>query len=190
MAKPNAATVTVGSPLDLTAGYIRYGLKGKVEAPTTASEELTGDGWHLLGHITEDGIELSQDSSTTNIKAFGGIKVRTVQTEYAETMAFALMQAADVDVAKFVYGEDNVIEVSGYPQIKHTGDLMPSVVVVVDLLVAPNVMERLVVEDGQVTERDSITFNGEDPSGRQITLSLNPGADGKTTLHEYYAEVD
>lgn len=189
MAKPNASTVTVGSPYDLTVGYVSYALKSAATAPTTASQEL-GEGFSFLGHITDDGIELEEDSSTTTIKAFGGTTIRTVRTEYAESMTFALMQAADVDVAKFVYGADNVTEVAGYPQIAHTSDEMPEVIVVIDLLVAPGVKERIVAESAQITERDTISINGEDPSGRSVTLSLNPGADGKTTCHEYFAAAE
>lgn len=191
MAKPNSSTVTVGSPYDLTAGYVYYGLKSAVtKIPTTASESVDTTQLTLLGHITSDGIELSEDSSTTKIYAFGGVAVRTVRTEYSESVAFALMQAADADVAKFVYGPDNVtVDDDGMPQIKHTGDLMPEYVLVIDLLVAPEIKERFVFESAQLTERDTITLNGEDPSGRQVTLALNPGADGKTTTHDYFAKV-
>lgn len=190
MAKPDASTVTVGSPFDLASGYVYFALKGKADAPTTASEAIDTTKFTTLGHLNSDGIELSEDSSTTKIYAFGGVAVRTVRTEYSESVSFALIQAADADVAKFVYGPDNVtVDEDGLPQIKHTGDLMPEYVVVIDLLVAPDIKERFVFESAQLTERDTLTLNGEDASGRQVTLSLNPGADGKTTTHDYFAKV-
>ena len=182
MATNNPAAVGVGAPK--AGGAVFVAPKGTV-VPTDATTELN-EAFVCIGYITEDGVTLSEDSDTEELKAWGGDTVRKVRSSYAENGSFTPMQA-DADALKLAWGNDAVeVGQDGAIHVKHTAQNPEAKVIAIEMVLADNLIERMVWPSARLTERGEGSYNGSDSSGRELTFSLEPDAEG-VTCHEYIA---
>ena len=183
MAAPNTSKVAVGSAKVTGAIFVA---PTTIALPTDGTTAL-GTGFTCLGFTSDEGLTITEDSSTTSLRVWEGrAEVRNVRTEYTEQISFTPVEC-NADVAKLIWGEDSVtVDQSGALTVKHHGRTLEPVHVVIETVPYTGAVARYCAK-AQLTERGDVTLNGEDFSGRELTFNCLADASG-TTLTEYIAE--
>lgn len=181
-----------------TAGYVSAGkpaLSGAVyraasgtTAPTDATTALSAD-FKCLGYCSDAGLVNSNSPSTTDIKAWGGDTVLTIQEEKTDTFQTTLIEVLNADVLKAVYGSTNV-----------TGALATGITVTanakepeegvwaIDMLLNSNTVKRVVIPKGKISEIGDITYSDTDAVGYEVTITALPDSSGNTH-YEYIKQA-
>lgn len=185
MATMNAAQVTVGAAA--ATGAIFVAPKGTT-LPTDATTALA-NAFVLLGFTSDEGVQISEDSSTESIRAWEGrSNVFTIRSEYTETVSFTPIQC-NADVAKLTWGDDMVVVGSnGAITAKHHGGTLEPVVIAIETTPREGIVRRY-CGTFQLTERGEVTLDGTQVDGRQLSFTANADANG-VTLYEYTAFTD
>lgn len=103
----NVAELIAPSPR--TSGSVMWGPLSAI-LPTTSYAPLTGGAGGLgdLGFLDENGLKQKEDRSATDVFAWGGDIVGTLQEKYSRTMTFKMLQFNNSDVQSVGYGISNV----------------------------------------------------------------------------------
>lgn len=155
----------------LSADNVNVAVTGKVYvAPTTASAPTGSDsvltGFTELGYVSADGIEISHDRSTSQIRAWQNSDlVREITTEATTTYTLTLLESNE-DVIETYFGSSIV---SGKVQVNpsSTGGRKSWVIDVVD---GTDVI-RHYIPSGEVTAVESQTFANGEAIGYGITIT-------------------
>lgn len=116
MVMPVVAPVTADNVLELlapsprTSGSILWAPVGST-LPTTSYADLDGTavtGFADLGFAADDGLKQRESRSTTDVFAWGGDLVGTLQTQYSRDLMFKLLQFRNTEVLAASYGISNV----------------------------------------------------------------------------------
>jgi hypothetical protein len=150
--------------------------------PTSAISELP-EAFKSLGYISEDGLVNSNTASTEDIKAWGGDIVHSTQTEKPDTFQYTLIESTNPETLKEVYGSDNVTgNLTSGIIIKANSKELPEHVIIVDMVLKDDVLKRIVVPRGKVTEVGDISYTDSDAVGYETTLKAFPDENGDTHL--------
>lgn len=182
MATMNAAEVTVGSAKSTGAIYTAA---TTTALPTDATTALSG--YTLLGYTSEDGVTISESTSSEAIRAWEGrAEVYNVITEYTESVSFTPIQC-NADVAKLTWGDDAVTVDSqtGAITCNHSGATLEPVHIVIETAPREGIVKRYCMK-AQLTERGEITMDGTQVDGRQLTFNALADNSG-VTMVEYTA---
>lgn len=182
----NTQNVFVPSP---PIGGAVWSAPAGTTVPTDASTPLP-EAFRSLGYISEDGITNSEESDSSDIKAYGGAVVRTATSSYKETYVMTPLETNAVTLAE-TYGADNVrLNDKGEVCVDHNSKSRPSRVYVVEsLLDGGTKVSRDVIPIGRVTEIGERAFKDGEPLARQITITCEQDETGSTS-HTYYADID
>lgn len=181
----DAKTVRVGTPDQMVTGAINCAPVG-TEMPTlddiTPSEVTLDEAFTSAGYASEDGVTITPDMSTSNIKEWGGAVVRTVLEEFNGQIAFTLIQTDETSF-KMAFGDDYVTTSAatadhGNQLMAKLGAHLPEQKAWVFKMKDGAARMLIAVPIGQVTALDEITFNATDPVGYAITLSCSPDDTG------------
>lgn len=171
------ANVTAGKPA--IAGAIWAAPVGTT-LPTDTSTALGAD-FKCLGYCSEDGLSNGTELDTTEIKAWGGDTVLTIQTSKNDTFSFTLIEVLNEDVVKFVYGSDNVSgDLTTGLTIEVNNKEVEEKVVVIDMLLRNNTAKRIVIPDCKISDLGDITYADGDVVGYETTLTCMPDSNGNT----------
>lgn len=140
--------------------------------PTSATATMTG--FSSLGWLSEDGISMSINKSTQDIKGFGGDIALTIQTEHSVEFKLKPLEF-NVTVKKEIFGASNV-DASGNVTI--TGDELDTRKWVFDMRGRNNELIRICVPAGKVTEIGEIPFKTGEPVASELTIDCFPDASG------------
>lgn len=176
MAEANKDYVSTGKPA--ASGAIFVGERGK-NLPTDAKTTVNA-AYMKLGYLSEDGIANSVSTESESIKAFGGDTVLVVNTGREETFKFTLIQSADPDVLKTVYGTANVTTTSDLTTVKHNALEREVKTWVFDVLMTGNRKKRIVVPAGKITEVGDVVYKDGEAIGYECTVTAFPDAEGNT----------
>lgn len=157
------------------------------EIPTDAVSELPS-GFRNLGYISEEGLTNANSPESDAIKAWGGDIVLVTQTDKPDNFSFTLIEALNVDVLKYVYGEDNVTgDLESGIEVRANAEELDSAVVVVDM-VFQNALKRVVVPNTKITEVGEIVYNDTEAVGYEVTTQALPYefVDEKVDTHREY----
>lgn len=165
-----------------TAGNVRVGVTGAVyyaatstTLPTSAAAALAG-AFDDVGYISEDGITQTMNIDTNDIQAWqNGDVVRKIQTSHDLTYTFTMLEMSAETVELF-YGDYT----AGVTEI--TGDQLGNWAFVLDVVDGDNDI-RIVIPDGQVTDRGDVVYSGTDPIGYEVTITCYPDSDGVKAYH-------
>ena len=180
-----AGNVSAGKPA--LNGAVYRAASGTT-APTDATTAL-GAAFKCLGYCGEDGLTNSNSPSTTDIKAWGGDTVLSIQEEKTDTFQVTLIEALNEEVLKAVYGSTNVTgALSTGLTVKANSTEAEEGVWVVDMLLNSNAVRRIVIPKGKITEIGDITYSDSDPIGYEVTITALPDTSGNTH-YEYTKTV-
>lgn len=173
----NSANVSAGKPK--VGGAISAAAIG-AELPTSASAELDSS-FASLGYVSEDGVTNTNSPESENIKAWGGDIVMSLMTEKADNFSFTLIEALNVDVLKFVYGEDNVTgTLTGGITIKANATVPEAKSVVIDMIMTDGALKRIVIPMAYISEVGEIVYKDDEAVGYATTVLAAPDAEGNT----------
>jgi hypothetical protein len=165
--------------MTLVAGNVRVGVTGAVyfaptgtAVPTTAIASRNaafGD----VGYIGEDGVTTSVGADTAEIKAWqNGDIVRRVQTSHDFTIQFSMIET-NAKSLELYYGNytagTGVVQITG--EQPYRGAFVVHVVDDTDLI-------RIVIPDGQVSERGDVSYVNENAVSLDVTITCYPDASG------------
>lgn len=159
-----AAAVKVG-----VTGAI-YGAPTGTTLPTSVSGSLNA-AFLDLGYADENGIVQSINSQVTEIKAWQNADVvRKIQTSHDLTYSLTFLETSDEVLAAF-FGDytDGVVQVTGDEGVRQSW--------VFDVQDGGDTI-RIVIPDGQITERGNVSFVNADAIKYPITISCFPDASG------------
>ena len=177
----------------LTAENVRVAVTGAVfyapagtTVPTSVSEELD-PGFVDVGYISDDGLTTSTPTETSDIRAWqNGDIVRRVQTSHDFTVQFAMLETSAATLALYwndytagAGADSAVVEVTGAQPYRGA--------FVINVVDGDNLM-RIVIPDGQITERGDITYLNEAGIMYDVTITAFP--DGSGVKAYIYAESD
>lgn len=175
-----ATNVSTGKPN--IAGSV-YVAPKSATVPTDATTTLDSE-FVCLGYVSEDGLENNNEMDVSAIKAWGGMIVYRSLNELDDNFALTLIESENVDVLKSVYGDTNVTESEGKISIDVKAEDPQEKIWVFELSLRGNKKKRIVIPDGAITSRETITYNDSDAIGYGITVSAYPDANGST--HKEY----
>ena len=155
--------------------------------PTDATTALDPAKFTCLGYVSEDGLENNNEMDISEIKAWGGAIVYRSLTGLNDNFSLSLIESENADVLKNVYGDSHVsVDASGNITVNVVADDPQEKVWVFELALRGGIARRIVIPDGAVTARETITYNDSDAIAYGITVSAYPDSTGKT--HVEYTE--
>lgn len=172
-----ATNVSAGKPA-VSGGIWRapYGSTLPTDATTALNSAFV-----CLGYVSEDGLTNSNTPESDSIKAWGGDTVLTVQTAKEDTFSFTLIETVNVDVLKAVYGSTNVTgSLSAGVTVEANADEPEDACWVVEMVLRGNVLKRIVIPDGKISEIGEITYKDDEAVGYELTISAMPDSSGNT----------
>ncbi len=172
--------VTAGKPK--TGGAIFVAPVGTT-LPTDATTELDS-AFANLGYISEDGVTQNITRDSESIKAWGGDTVMTTQTDFAETFAFRMIEALNLNAKKVTFGPENVTGTleTGVTVQTNAAEL-PAQSYVIDM-VQNGYLVRKVIPNAKVTELGEIQYVDGQAVGYEPTITALPDSAGNTS-YEY-----
>lgn len=148
--------------------------------PENATDELNA-AFKCLGYMNEDGIANNNSPSSETVKAWGGDIVLTYQSEKEDTYGFTMIEALNINVLKYVYGEENVegtLETG--IKIKANSKELEEHALVIDMVLRGGVLKRVVIPCGKVSEVGEIKYDDADSIGYATTTTCSPDESGNT----------
>jgi hypothetical protein len=172
MANPTASNVLVGAP-NVTGG-VWIGDLGTT-LPTDHTTAL-GTGLTGAGYIGEDGVTQTTDTDTEDIVAWGGDTVRVIQTTHTLSYNFSFLETNPTSLAT-VYGDENVDTVAGGFSVLINSRPLPHKAWVLEIKDGDRAV-RVVIPDGQVTDRGDVVYVHSDAVRYEVTVTAYPDEDG------------
>lgn len=175
----------------LDANNVRVGVTGAVYVaptsttlPSTVTTSLDA-AFRDLGYVSEDGITEEYDEDTEEIKAWqNGVTVRRVITSSTATLNFTLIESKANVLELFHKGSSVVTDGSTGYKINVKAPAPDRRSFVFDVVDGDDVI-RIVVPDGEVTERGEVVYKNDEPVGYEVTVTCYPttqGSDENTVM--------
>lgn len=157
--------------------------------PTTESTTLPAAAIEQ-GYASSDGLSRAIAKAYEQIRAWGGDEVARPRTEHSVTMTFTLIEAANGEVAKTIWGEDAVTITPATSStgtaiaVAYAGDDLPESVWIFDMQDRGHLRRIVVPRAANVTEDFTQTFVDNNTISYPVTLVLFADEAGKF-FYEY-----
>lgn len=176
----NVKNVVAGSPRP--GGYANRAPLGTA-LPTDADTAL-GSGFISQGYVSSEGLVRAITKAYETIRDWSGAEVKRPRTEIGVSLELTLIEAANGEVLKTVYGDDAVTITAATTSkgtlttIAYKGDDTPPSSWVFDLKDG-NQIRRIVAPNAVITTEDfTQTFVPNEVIGYPLTLTLYPDESG------------
>lgn len=179
------SNVSAGKPA-LASGV--YRAAAGTTPPTDASTSLAS-AFKALGYCGDGGVVNSNSPSSTDIKAWGGDTVLTIQEEKPDTFKCTFMEALNIEVLKAIYGSSNVTgSLASGLTVTATSDEQEDAVWVIEMILSNSTSKRIVIPHGKITEIGDVSYTDSDAIGYEVTITALPDASGNTH-YEYFKQA-
>ena len=182
----SSRNVAVGKPDLAVSGGLLVAPLG-TPRPTSHTDPFDA-AYVSAGYLSADGVTESSERSTEVIRAWGGDKVRTVQTEYGTTLTLTLIESRRAEALQLVFGDDNVVVENGTVTVKRNSKVLPHRQFIIAMLDGEE-SSHLDVGYGQVTEVGDITYVDGEAISYELTISCDPDDNGDTLLERKAADT-
>lgn len=173
----DAKNVSTGKP---KVGGAVYCAPVGTTLPTDAVTAL-GAAFKSLGYISDDGLTNADSTETSDVKAWGGDIVDSLQTKHKDTFKYKLIESLNVDVLKYIYGDSNVTgTLETGITIKANASEKVAMAVVVEMVLKGGVLKRVVIPSSKITEMEDIVYKDDEAIGYSVTTLASPDTDGNT----------
>lgn len=168
---PESRNVVAGKPL--ATGGVLVAPTGTA-APVDETTALNAS-FKALGYVGEDGLTESTERSTDKVKAWGGDTVKVLQTDYAVTYQFTLIETLNTDVLKALYGSTNVATTAATASagtknaVKLNSETLPIQSFVFEVKDG-NSRIRIYVPKGQIIETGEVVYSDSEVVGHAVTV--------------------
>ena len=182
----SSRNVAVGKPDLAVSGGL---LVAPLGTPRPTSHTDAFDAAYVsAGYLSTDGVTESSERATEVIRAWGGDKVRTVQTEYGTTLSLTLIESRRAEALRLVFGDDNVAVEGGTVTVKRNSKVLPHRQFIIAMLDGEE-SSHLDIGYGQVTEVGDITYVDGEAISYELTISCDPDENGDTLLERKAADA-
>ena len=186
----DATNVLVGAPDQAVTGAILSAELG-TEIPT-APRDTPDPAFTGSGYVSEDGLSLTPDTSTVDVRDWSGAMVRRILEEFTGTLAWAHLETSEGALRNY-FGDDNVtIDAAN----EEHGNIIRATMGSYELprkawlfrMRDRGARMLIAVPDGQITSRNEVTFTRsgaitwpveltayEDENGHSIYFYLDDG---------------
>lgn len=157
------------------------------DIPTTMDDADTlAETFDSSGYVSEDGLTLSTDYSTTDIREWNGALVRRILESFDGTLSWTLIQL-DADGWKQAFGAENVSVtpsdgVHGEQITISLGSHLPNPKTWCFRMKDGDARVIIFVPNGQITAVDDITFNATEAIALPVTLSTYDDGNGESII--------
>ena len=182
----SSRNVAVGKPDLAVSGGLLVAPLGT--ARPTSHNDTFDAAYVSAGYLSTDGVTESSERATEVIRAWGGDKVRTVQTEYGTTLSLTLIESRRAEALRLVFGDDNVIVGDGTVTVKRNSKVLPHRQFIIAMLDGEE-SSHLDIGYGQVTEVGDITYVDGEAISYELTISCDPDENGDTLLERKAADA-
>ena len=181
----NSENVQIGKPN--IGGGVWIGAEGAT-LPVSARTAIDPALFSCAGYCSEDGVTNSSSITTQDIKAWGGDIVASPLTEKKDTFKWKMIEGGNISVLKLVNGDDNVsgtitngivVKVNAKDKTPHS--------FIIDMQVSENILKRITIPRGKITELADIVYKDGEPVGYDVTVTAFPDTEGQTH-YEYIQE--
>ena len=124
--------------------------------PTDPTDTLTSD-WVHVGDVSDEGITLSIEKSTENLRNWANAVKRVILTEHSETIQAPIMDTTE-EALKTVMGEDNVSNTDGVITVNLSSGKLPDEEAFLWVMKDGDDMIMIGCTRGQVSAVESVTF--------------------------------
>src|SRR5690625_1055098 len=177
----NSANVTAAKPK--VGGAVHVAPVGTT-LPTDATSALDAT-FKSLGYISEDGLTNENSPESENIQAWGGDVVLSPQTSKSDTFTYKLIEGLNVDVLKFVYGDDNVEgDLDTGIAVKANNKEAEERTIVIYMVLKGGFLKRVVIQRAKTTEISEIVYSDSEVVGYEIKTTVFTD-DKENTQYEY-----
>lgn len=174
-------SITAGKPKTYTGGLMIADLGTALPTKETPFGPLDAK-FEKAGYVGEDGFTRKPDSKEEDEKAWGGVVVNTLRTDYAVSYEFELLCTGDPAIMARVFGKENV-EVIGDTMILHGNAKMAPRQSFVFEMFDKGLGEREVIGNGQIIASDDVKFSHAESKKIKVTVKAYPDVNGDSYLN-------
>lgn len=146
--------------------------------PTDATTALDS-AFKSAGYVSDAGVTRSLSKENTVVNAWGGAVVAIINGKKTETFKFKLIDIDDVDVLGLTFGEASGALETGIT-VKSNSDQSTPHAFVIETVLAENVLQRIVIPEGVLTDVGDIVYVDNDIVGFDLTITAIADSDGVT----------
>ena len=185
---PKTADVRVGAPEQGVTGAIKHAPLGTPLPTLSSIKAATGvaldSAFKGNEYVSEDGLTLAPNISTSDIKDWSGTTVRKVLESFDGTLSWTMI-STNAEAMKVAFGSENVTENAatsehGTQTSTALGAELPERQSFVFLMKDGDARIVILVPEGQVTEISEVTFASNAAVGWGVTLSCYPDSNNKS----------
>lgn len=186
MAAPTGSLVTAPKP---NSGGVMYGAPAGTTLPTDATTALNA-AFVKLGYLTSDGTTNEEETDSTDVEAFGGDVVLTLQTSRKESFTQSFLQTLDPDVLKEYYGQENVTtDAAGNITVRHNARANGRRVYVQEFLHSNGTIQRTVIPEGELFRSGGVQSQNGEPRSFESSITAYPHEEWEgDTARDFYAK--
>ena len=179
----DATKVLVGAPdQSATVGAVNYA-PTTTTLPTDASSAL-GQGFTKCGYVSEDGLVISTDYGTKEIKDWSKSTVRTLLDEFTGEVTFSFIQT-DYESLCAIFGSENVVKTEatsshGTQITVKIGAHIAGAKAYVFNMKDGNAKVRVVLPNATPTLNGDLTFNAGDAINWSVKLTCGADVNGES----------
>jgi len=175
-----ASNVLTGAPDQLTTGPILSAPRGTTLP--TGLDDAIDPAFEDSGYISEDGLTLTPERSTEQVRDWSGSVVRELLTEFAAKLAWAHLETNEQSLKNYL-GDDNVTVVDA---TSTEGKRITALLRSTEMPRKPWIFKikdgearvLIVVPDGQVSETGEVAFVKSGAITWPVTMATYPDANG------------